>query len=158
MNPKRNILLILIFCFLQIVTISLNAQQISVTNVQGLSFGTFYPGTGVSTVTINPNGTRTVTGSVIAAGSSSFSPAIFEIKVHPGSYARIVFGPDVILTGSSGGSMSMHVGPINKTNPFYVPPPGRETIQVGGTLTVGPVSANPAGSYVGTFSITLIEE
>ncbi|WP_409994888.1 DUF4402 domain-containing protein [Chitinophaga pinensis] len=36
--------------------------------------------------------------------------------------------------------------------------PARTIVRIGGTLTVGPPPANPAGNYSGVFQVTFIQE
>jgi hypothetical protein len=128
---------------------------------QGLLFGAFFPGATGGTVTINPNGTRSVTGDVIEANLGvSYSPAIFEIEANPGTVISILNGPDATLTGSNGGSIQLHLGSADTSSPFITAsePPLRTVVKIGGTLTVGNQAANPEGVYSGSFSINFIQE
>lgn len=135
--------------------------QIFANPAQGLKFGTFTHGNTGGTVIIYPNGTRSVTGSVVQlSGSTPFSPAIFEIEANPGTVVSILNGPNVLLTGSNGGSMVLQLGASSTGSPFItnVAPPGRTTVRIGGTLFVGSPLANPGGNYSGTFMVTFIQE
>jgi hypothetical protein len=128
---------------------------------QGLYFGAFFTGSLGGTVIIYPDGTRAVTGDVIQASLGySFAPAIFEVEAIKGTRVGIVYGPDVVLTGSNGGSMTLHLGGSSPGSPFVVNtiPPSRTQVNIGGTLTVGNILMNPVGSYTGTFSITFVQE
>jgi len=127
---------------------------------QGLSFGAFFQGTSGGTVIIYAAGSRSTTGSIIQANLGfSFSPAIFEVDAEPGTIVTISNGPDATLTGSNGGTMSMHIGSSSLGSPFIATAvsPARTQIRIGGTLTVGSSLANPPGNYNGTFSITFIQ-
>jgi hypothetical protein len=127
---------------------------------QGLIFGAFFQGTSGGTVIIYPAGSRSTTGSIIQANLGfSFSPAIFEVDAEPGTIITISNGPDAILTGSNGGTMSMHIGSSSLGSPFTATAvsPARTQIRIGGTLTVGTSLANPPGNYSGTFSVTFIQ-
>ena len=128
---------------------------------QGLNFGSFYQGMSGGTVTIFSNGTRSVSGDVIEMNSGSpFSSAVFEVEATAGTYINILIGPDVLLSGSNGGSMQLHIGTPSTGLSFIssVEPPTSTSINVGGTLTVGSPLANPSGNYSGIFSITFIQE
>ena len=69
-------------------------------------------------------------------------------------------GPDVLLTGSNGGSLTLHIGDTSPTSPFIntYTPPGKTQVRVGATLLVGSPLANTVGSYNGTFLITFIQQ
>lgn len=128
---------------------------------QGLNFGTFTHGPSGGTVIIYPNGTRSVTGSVVQLSSGTpFSPAIFEVEANLGTVVSILNGPNITLTGSNGGSMLMQIGASSTGSPFItnVAPPGRTQVRIGGTLFVGSALANPGGNYSGTFMVTFIQE
>lgn len=133
---------------------------IYVNPAQGLSFGAFYQTGSGGSVIIYPNGSRSTTGSVIQTSQGiSFSPAIFEVDAEPGTVVTISNGPDVVLTGSTGGTMSLHIGSSDLGSPFTTTAvsPARTQIRIGGTLTLANPLASPAGNYNGTFSITFIQ-
>jgi hypothetical protein len=128
---------------------------------QGLMFGAFYEGISGGTVIIYPNGSRAVTGSVVQANLGfTFAPAGFSITANPGTLVTILNGPDVTLTGSNGGSLSLHIGTSSTGSPFITTaiPPAQTQVLIGGTLTVGSPLANPAGAYNGVFSVTFIQQ
>jgi uncharacterized protein DUF4402 len=157
-----------ICCLLQMFTYDLYAQEqpprpisVYVSPVQGLSFGAIILGTSGGTVTVSPNGSRSSTGGVFLGDFGfSYSPALFEIEANPGTLISIMNGPDVTLTGSNGGTMTLKLGNSEPASPFVTTTqyPTRTLLRIGGTLEVGSALANPAGSYNGTFSITLIQE
>lgn len=134
---------------------------IYVNPAQGLNFGAFFQGASGGTVIIYPDGSRSVTGSIVQANLGySFAPAIFEIQANAGTLISIMNGPDVTLTGSNGGSIGLHIGASSKGTQFTttVAPPGQTQVTVGGTLTIGNAFANPSGSYSGSFSVTFIQQ
>lgn len=155
-------------CLLLCACLHVHAQEppprpiaIYVNPAQGLIFGAFFHGVTGGTVTIYPDGSRAVSGSLIQANLGfPFSPAIFEVDANPGTLISILNGPDVLLTGSNGGSVMLHVGAASTGSPFTVTtiPPSRTQVRIGGTLTVGSPLANPAGTYSGMFSVTFIQE
>ena len=153
-------LILLAFC------IQVHAQEhppkpIKVTTFQNLCFGAFFQGLAGGTVIIYPNGSRSVTGDVIQASLGfSYYPAIFEVEANPGALLVIQKGPDVLLPGSNGGSMTLHLSDTDPVSPFIntLTPPGKTQVRVGATLLVGSPLANPVGSYSGTFLITIIQQ
>lgn len=135
--------------------------SIYVNPAQGLIFGAFFHGITGGSVIIYPDGSRSVTGDVMQANLGiPFSPAIFEIDANPGTTLSILNGPDAVLSGSNGGTMTMRVGAAS-TGALFVThaiPPDRTQVRIGGTLQVGNRLANPPGVYSGTFSVTFIQE
>lgn len=128
---------------------------------QGLNFGAFTVGASGGTLSMSPTGSRSTTGDVVALGLGvTYSPAMFQIEADPGTVLGILNGPDVTLTGSGGGTLSLHLGTTNPAMPVIttVVPPALTTLTIGGTLTVGTLAANPPGSYSGYFFITIIRE
>jgi hypothetical protein len=130
---------------------------LTVYTVQNLSFGAFSNSGAGGSVIIGSNGSRTVTGSVVALnlGVSAYQ-SIFEIDAPKGSIISLLNGPDATLTGSNGGTMIFRIGASNPSSPLIttVSQPARTTVNIGGTLTVGSLAANPPGAYSGTFYIT----
>lgn len=129
--------------------------------LEGLRFGAFYQGTSGGTVTVNADGSRSVTGDVIQMNLGiPFSPAIFDVDANPGTVVSILNGPDVWLTGSHGGSILLHLEASDRGNPFISTaiPPAYTEVRIGGTLTLGPPAANPPGEYSGSFSIIFNHE
>lgn len=133
---------------------------VTVSTAQHLQFGSFIQTGSNGTVTVDHTGTRTAAGSVILPNISSSAfptPALFIVEAHPGTLITILNGPDVFLTGSNGGTMRLTIGESSTRSPFITR--GRYTdVFIGGTLTVGSLTANPAGSYSGTFTVTFIQE
>jgi hypothetical protein len=135
--------------------------SVFVNPAQGLSFGAFYHGTTGGSVIIYPNGSRSVTGDIVQANTGAqYSPALFEIEANEGTIISILNGPDITLTGSNGGTMTLHIGNANTGSSFITTalPPQRTLVSIGGTLTVGNSLANPPGNYSGTFSVTFMQE
>ena len=130
---------------------------ITIYTVQNLSFGAFSIGNSGGTVVISNSGNRSVTGDVqgLNMGTTYFN-AIFDVDGPQGAIVSILNGPDAILTGSNGGTMTMQIGNSDPSSPFIitVAQPARTQVNFGGTLTVGNTAANPPGNYTGTFYIT----
>jgi len=127
----------------------------------GLRFGAFFATTSGGTVVVSPSGIRTATGSVVLANFGYiYGAASFNIVAVPGTQVTLLNGPDATLTGSGGGTVSLHIGSSSPPSPFVttVNPPSYNTVNIGGTLTVGSSVASPPGAYSGTFYITFFQE
>ncbi len=72
----------------------------------------------------------------------------------------IMNGPNVTLTGSNGGTITLQIGAASTGASFVTTaiPPSRTQVRIGGTLTVGTPASNPSGNYTGTFSVTFIQQ
>lgn len=133
----------------------------SVYTVQNLSFGTFTPGASGGTVTISNTGVRSVTGTIIPLNLGlSWFQSIFDIDAPEGSIISIMNGPDAVLTGSNGGTMTLELGSSLPNSPFatVAAQPVQTQVSIGGKLTVGNSTASPPGTYSGTFYITFNQE
>ena len=128
---------------------------------QNLSFGAFMGGPTGGKVIISNSGSRSVTGTVtpLSMGVMYFQ-AIFEVSTPHGSIVSLLNGPDAVLTGSNGGTMSMHIGSSDPPSPFVTTayPPLHTQVSVGGTLTLGNPASNPPGTYSGNFYIIFNRE
>lgn len=124
---------------------------------QNLAFGAISHGNTGGTVIVGTDGSRNVTGDIVALNlGTQYYNAIFEIEAPPGSIVSITNGPDATLTGSNGGSMLLQLGNSYPATPFstVVSPPSRTQVSIGATLTIGNNASAPPGSYSGTFYIT----
>jgi len=158
---------ITIVCGLVMILLSFSAysqehppRPMQVSTFQNLSFGAFIPGPGLGKVIIDPQGSRSVTGGIIPFSSMGFPyyPAIFEISAIPGTLINIVFGPDVVLTGNNGGTLLLHVDTSLPNSPFINTKSTNTQVRIGGTLNVNNIATNPAGNYIGTFSVTFVQQ
>jgi hypothetical protein len=129
---------------------------------QPLSFGAFTPGLNGGTITVYPDGSaRSSTGDVVLFGLGYVStPAMFYVRANPGTVISLLNSPPVTLTGGGTGTLSLQIVGTLPLMPYVtsVPWQMQTTLLVGGTLSIGDIGANPPGSYVGTFSITIIQE
>src|ERR1700722_19959136 len=102
----------------------------------GLRFGAFFQSISGGTVVISPTGVRTSTGTVILADMGYvFGAANFTILANPGTRVAILNSPDISLTGSNGGTMSLHIGITPPASPFITTamPPAQTSVNIGGT-------------------------
>ncbi len=133
-------------------------QPINVTLQQDLGFGAFYHYMAGGTVIINPDGSRQATGDIVLLNLGfAWSSALFSITGTSGTVVSLLNGPDVLLTGSNGGSLNFSIGDSDPPSPFVLTS-GPLQLYVGGTITVGNPAANPPGNFSGTFDITFIQE
>lgn len=142
------------------------SRSIVVNSTQNLSFGvlTILSGSTGGTVTVDYNGMRTASGSVVLLNSSpQAQQGIYEVKICPGRLVNISYPNSVVLTGNNGGSLTMNLGPTDKgpSGSSFISNKGCNDVHyvnVGGVLTVGSMAANPPGDYSGTFEITFIQQ
>ena len=151
------------FCYAQTPTDTLPGDPggLYAYATQHINFGAFSHGNTGGTLIIASDGTRSATGDVIPLNLGvSYYNAIFEIEAPPGAIISILNGPDATLTGSNGGSMTLHIGDSYPASPFTntLAPPSRTQVSVGGTLTVGASGTAPPGTYTGTIYITFNHE
>jgi hypothetical protein len=135
--------------------------QVRFNNAQPLAFGAFTPGLAGGTVTVFPGGSRSSTGDVVLLSLGYiYTPAMFYVRANPGTILSILVNPPVTLNGSLGGTMTLQTGGTLPASPFVttLPWPQQTTVLLGGTLTVGNIGANPAGSYTGSFNVTFVQE
>lgn len=134
---------------------------LSVSTVQNMKFGAFYIRSGSGTVSVQNNGSRNFTGDLVLLNLGMlFSQAIFDVEAPEGTIISIWNGPDATLSGSNGGSITLHLNDSNPASPFTsaIAPPGRTSVNIGGTITVGSGGPTVAGNYSGSFYITFNNE
>ena len=135
-------------------------RPIKVTTYQNLSFGSVILGFSGGTVTMGPTGIRSVSGDLILPSlGSQGSEAIFEVKAPPGTLITMVLGNTTLTNGAH--SMDLTLGPTDPVSPSFIMKnqPGQTIlVHVGGTLSVGNSSKNPAGNYSGTFMVTFAQQ
>lgn len=128
---------------------------------QPLAFGAFTLSLSGGTVTVHTDGSRTSTGDVFLFSMGyPFSPAMLYIRANPGTIISLLNPPPSILTGSSGGTMTLTIDSTLPITPFVTTAPWQDltTVLMGGTLTVGSIASNPPGSYTGTFDVIFVQE
>ena len=133
---------------------------------QALNIGdiTILSGSSGGTVSVDHNGIRSSTGSVIMLNMGNMvQPAIFEVKICPGRMINVTFPTTTTLYGNNGGSMVLHIGhtSIGGSGSTFISNKGCDDIhliRVGGTLDVGSIGSNPAGLYSGTFTLTFVQQ
>jgi hypothetical protein len=134
-------------------------RPISVYKVQDMIFGAFNQGSSGGTVTLDPSGSRSTTGSISLFNLGfPYHAATFEIDANPGTLITIMNGPDATLTGSNGGSITLQLGSSSPSSPLITNavPPARTAVHIGGTLLVGSPIDAPTGTYSGSFYVIFV--
>lgn len=136
-------------------------MTVTVNLSQNLSFGAFYQGNAGGTVIIYPDGSRSSTGDIVLLTMGySFATGLYDVIANRGTLVSILNGPDATLTGSNGGSLTLHIGDSDPSSAFIITttPPAATQVRIGGTLIVGNPLANPPGNFSGTFDVTFVQE
>jgi hypothetical protein len=154
--------------FFLVICLCLKAQEkpprpVTFYFYQNMSFGAFSLGTVDSHITLTPYGARNVTqGNVILFMSGwPYYPAIYEVEGNPGTVVHFLPGPDSPLYGSPSGTLQLQLDQYIPGDPIILntSPPARTQVKLGGILIISGIpSNNPPGSYVGSFSVMLIQE
>jgi hypothetical protein len=134
--------------------------QTQVFQEQGVQFGTFVSGSSGGVITINYEGERTSTGSIILINQGDvFQPVVFGIDAPLGTIITLLKGPDVTLQGANGGKIILSLGTSDRGSYFVstAVPPNKNYVAFTTTLTVGTIQENPSGSYSGILSITVMK-
>lgn len=135
-------------------------RPLEITETQQLSFGAFTLSGAGGSVIIYADGTRGAGGSVIPL---TFNPvhatARFVLVANPGTIISLMGWPASTITNGTQ-TMSFTVDSSLPVLPYVINtvPPAGTTLNLGGTLTVGSILANPSGSYSGTYNITFVQE
>ncbi|QGY46010.1 DUF4402 domain-containing protein [Maribellus comscasis] len=137
-------------------------NQLQVFAAQELSFGSFYTGASGGEVIVSPEGNCMTNGSVMELALSPATPAVFDVRLIPGRIVHVSFPASAMLT-RVGSSESMVISGFtsDKQGNYFVTTsahPFINPVKVGATLHVGSEAANPSGDYVGSFSVTFIQE
>ncbi len=155
----NNIFKIASVCLLLLFGSTETYAQISISSIQDISFGTLLTTGSGGTATISNTGVVTTTGNVVALSSPIPTEAIFRItntSGRPHSISSISFPSSITLTRSGGGTMNLVFGIPNPNSTIVVQKKSYTDLSIGATLTVGSISANPGGSYSGTFFFNYI--
>jgi hypothetical protein len=126
---------------------------IAITTDADLDFGAFSALTG-GTVAIDSAGTRSATGSVVLSSSEAGGAASFTVTGQADATYTITLPSTATITHSVDDTQTMTIDSFT-SNPGTTGTltAGTQTLAVGGTLTVA--SAQMAGSYTGTFDVSV---
>ena len=127
-------------------TINIKAQT-------GIIFGdisaSYIPGT----VTVDTNGSRTITGGVTVNTNTSGAPARYEVSGEPNALYVITLPSSVVLTSSAGDSMIVSNFSSNPVTNGQLDLSGQQNLYVVATLNVGSFQA--FGAYRGIMATTV---
>lgn len=126
---------------------------ITLTNTTDLAFGNIVASGAAGTVTVTPAGVRSAGGGATAISGLPVSAAAFNVAGGADRTFTITLpaGPVPINAGAN----TMNVGTFTSSlgASSTLDGTGAAALAVGGTLSVG--ANQPAGSYTGTFSVTV---
>ncbi|MEA3444966.1 MAG: DUF4402 domain-containing protein, partial [Bacteroidota bacterium] len=90
----------------------------------------------------------------------TFASGLFDVYGNPGTVVSLLNGPDAVLTGSNGGTLTVQLGDTYPQSPFVLTAPLHSSTQlwVGGSLIIGNPLSNPPGNYSGTYEMIFIQE
>jgi hypothetical protein len=143
-----------------VVTGNVTAEVISVfsaTETSQLNFGKFSPGPQGGEIILHPDGSISVTGSVMV-GTGVHNPASFYITGEADVAYSITLPLNPVALTHISNAKTMLIDSWNS-----IPAPGTGTgmmqngfqiVYVGATLRVGTLGDNPVGIYRGTYEIT----
>lgn len=137
-------------------------SPLSLVPVEDLNFGNLIPGNTGGTAVISPTGSRTVSGSVVAAGGT-VSNAEFQgygtrnrfvyISTASSSYQLNRVGGGANMTLRALTLQADNLTPVNFPGLFRIASTNVITLRIGGTLDVG--ANQQSGVYQGSFPITM---
>lgn len=135
-----------------VVPVAIAQEAITLDNTRSLSFGSFVAGTG-GTVTLSPQGQRTVTGSIVVLPSVPGHSAEFTVSGDPDATYFIDLPGDssVKLTGPGNDMWLTNFASQPSGAGGQLDGGGTQVLSVGATLEVG--SGQASGDYSGSFSV-----
>lgn len=129
---------------------------LSISNTQGLHFGTIMRSTSAGTVSVATDGTRSSLGGVtLSALAPVHSAALFNVEGNDGNSVVISLPASTTI---SNGAQTMTVDnfvsdpPAGPTNPLTLGA-GATVLRVGARLNVG--ASQVSGTYTGTFDVSV---
>ncbi len=123
----------------------------TVTNVNGLGFGSVVPGQADGTVTVSPDGSRTCGGAVTCIPQDVSMAARFDVSGDSLSSYNITLPASASITDSSGHSMTIDSFADSENGSGTLDVNGNGSFQVGATLHISP--SQSADSYSGAFEV-----
>ena len=129
-------------------------SKISIVKNSDLNFGSFAPSATDGTISVELDGTRSVTGGITALNDIGALRADFTVNGTPNEsyYVKLPTeeGNTIPLTGPEGADPLIITSLVHNAHEM-LDENGQEVFSVGGTLSV---KANqPAGEYTGTFDV-----
>lgn len=126
---------------------------ITISKVSDLQFGLIVAGSG-GTVTVGTDSSRTVSGPAgLTNASYPVSAASFTVTGGANLTYTVSLPTSTTLTGPSSATMTVNSFTSNPSGTGTIGAGGTSTLNVGAAMTVG--SSQTAGSYTGSFSVTV---
>lgn len=144
--------------------------EIEVRSANIMNFGSFLladPDMANNTLTLRTdNSVINQNGNIIQMNGQPTTAALFDVYANPGTILSLQINNPYTLNGSNGGTLSLNLDSFEINDKlirdmlFITTKPSNtyNTLSIGGTLTIGPTSANPPGAYSGNIMITLIQQ
>lgn len=131
-------------------------RPLVINQTRDLDFGVVVRSGLAGRVTVNPRtDARTRTGGVTLVPGGTPGAARFAVTGTPATLAQITLGArPTLLRAGGGASMTMPALTLNGPRNRRFTAAGAMDVRVGGALAVG--ANQMAGSYVGTFSVTVL--
>lgn len=133
------------------ISATVEFQDITLAQVDPMSFGTLLPFGRQGFIYVNQNGTTSASN---ALSTLAGSPGSWDVTGVANAPYDIVFPANVTLTSGDGNTMT--VDQFHRTgggSQLYLDAAGQASFKVGGRLIVG--ANQPAGSYAGEYQVTV---
>lgn len=150
-----------VFCQSLPDSVLANGVALRVTVADPFRFGVYAQGTVGGEVMIAPEGTRTVSGTIVPLNfGAAYNPLTLEVEAPKGSIVSVYSTGKNVLTGSNGGRMLLRLGNMEPVSPFYITEdyPQKTRVIIGGILSVGNAADSPPGNYSGNVFISFVVE
>lgn len=133
------------------VTVEVENRAITLTNTAGLNFGTILPYGSPGFVYVYSNGTYGTSNAFIS-NAANITASSWSVTGIPGAPYAVTLPNTVTL---SNGAETMTVSSFNRSGPtqLLLDAAGNGGFNVGARLNVG--TNQPAGTYAGTFNVTV---
>lgn len=134
---------------------------VTVDLAQHLNFGTIIPTSNAGgSVTVDYNGMPTPSGDILLLHSLQCSSALFIVHAEPGVFVTITYPTSFSL------SNSLYSLPVELGEPYikdkvakqFITTELETKVNIGGKLSVGSITSNPSGEYIGTFDVTFNQQ
>lgn len=122
-----------------------------------LNFGRFSPETQGGIIIVTPEGMRTTQGTVILAAGTHNAASFYITGQYEATFSiSLPLGAEILRNVTNEKTMSVSNWKSSPDQGIGVGKlvGGEMTVNIGATLTVGDMKANPVGIYAGTYSVT----
>lgn len=134
--------------------------RLSVTRLNDLCFGAFYPGKFGGVVTVDKNGMRSAKGSVVLMNSELIpSPAVFEIRCPGNTMVNVFVEENIVLKNELNTEINCEI--IDDGSSYFISPTNAQAgfqYSVGAEINTSSNTLIGSGEFSGTISITVVLE